>query len=143
MSDGIAAFLAARLDEEEAAAKGALAGPWHIDRHPMQGLRIMDGPGLVVTWTPGFYERGDADAEHIARHDPPRVLRDVAADRALLDLYERAKRYRDQVFAQPGPRSVSDEMRAVTQMLALEQVLRLRAAVWSDHPDYRSEWAPT
>lgn len=73
---------------------------------------------------------------------PERVLREVEADRKLIDLYGRSKSYRDRVFARPEPRSVSDEMRAVTQMLAVEQVLRLRAAVYSDHPDYRQEWKP-
>jgi len=70
------------------------------------------------------------------------MLREVEADRKLLDLYERAKSYRDQVFARPEPRSISDEMRAVTQMMALEQVLRLRVAIYSDHPGYRQEWKP-
>jgi hypothetical protein len=73
---------------------------------------------------------------------PARVLREVEADRELLDLLDRAIRYRDRVFAQPPPRSVSDEMRAVTQMLALEQVVKLRIAVYSDHPDCRQEWKP-
>ena len=97
--EGIAAFIAARLDEDEAAAE---------------------------TW----------------REHDLRPLREVAAGRALLDLYDRAARYRGQVFAQQPPRSVSDEMRAVTQMMALEQVLKLRAAVYSDHPDYDPDWKP-
>jgi hypothetical protein len=57
MSD-LAAFLAARLDEREAAARAATPGPW------------------------GF--AGGADATHVAAHDPAWVLRDVAAKRAIL-----------------------------------------------------------
>ena len=96
--DDIAAFLAARLDEDEAWGNNPECGCYQ---------------------------------------DPARVLREAEAGRKLLDLYERAKSYRDRVFARPEPRSVSDEMRAVTQMMALEQVMRLRAAVYSDHPDYK------
>lgn len=114
--DDLIAFWAARLDEDEAAAKKA--------------VELGDG---VWALAPHF---------HTARHSPARVLRGVEADRGLLDLLDRATRYRDRVFAQPSPRSVSDEMRAVTQMLALEQVVKLRAAVHSDHQDYRPEWKP-
>jgi Family of unknown function (DUF6221) len=111
-NDDLIAFVTARLDEAAAKAWLPLGNP------------------------------AAAQREHIARQDPGRVLRGVEADRKLLDLYERARNYRDQVFARPEPRSVSDEMRAVTQMMALEQVMRLRGAVFSDHPDYRPEWKP-
>lgn len=88
----------------------------------------------------GDLEWGEEHCDcHLAQRKA-RALREVEADRALLDLYGRAARYRDLVFAQQPPRGVSDEMRAVTQMMALEQVMRLRAAVHSDHPDYRPEW---
>ena len=159
-ADDLIAFWTARLDEVEAAAKAAAedhpaleaqGGHWQDvgDRHVrydngtgeiLRSVDVTGGPGL---WYEQIWVRGDPDgavAAHIALHDPTRVLREVAADRKLLDLCERAKSYRDQVFARPEPRSISDEMRAVTQMMALEQVLRLRAAVYIDHPDYRSEW---
>lgn len=131
-SGNLAAFLNARLDEDEAAAKAASGADWmqvlawvtDSTRPSSEGARVAEADSVRT-------------AIHIARHDPARVLREVEADRKLLDLYERAKSYRDQVFARPEPRSVSDEMRAVTQMMGLEQVLRLRAAVYSDHPDYR------
>ena len=116
----MAGFYAARLAEVEATAKAALAGPWHIDRDPLQGLRIMDGRGLVVTWTPGFYERGDSDATHIALNDPARVLREVEAGRAILAMYADGLAYDD---------------------YAVGRVIRVLVAVYSDHPDYDEEWA--
>jgi hypothetical protein len=180
----IAAFIKARLDEDEAAAREASGGTvtgepgnwrpapggdeWEVhpdltdgdlgpdgDLELLVALRpnlprppdVMAGHwGAVISWES---DPVDPDASvpvaqlrHAALHDPARVLREVEADRRLLDLYERAKSYRDRVFARPEPRSISDEMRAVTQMMTLEQVLRMRAAVWSDHPDFRDEWRP-
>ena len=57
---GEVAFLRARLDEDEAAAKA---------------------------WLP-FGNPDSAQREHIARHDPARVLREVAAKRAILALHQ-------------------------------------------------------
>lgn len=141
-------FLRARLDEEAATARSV--GPACI-----AWLTLCDSDGNLryTTVAAELGEEGGqgwvADGKEIPDpaftrivYDPARVLREVDADRKLLDLMDRATRYRDRVFAQPPPRSISDEMRAVTQMMALEQVLKLRAAVYSDHPDYRPEWTP-
>jgi len=73
---------------------------------------------------------------HIIRHDPARVLREVEAKRAVLAQYESA---REQVR-----HPVSAENRAAARVAQgeLEDVLRLLAAVYADHPDYREEWRP-
>lgn len=118
--DDLAAF-EALLDEHEQFAREASQAPWRCTDNFVENL---DG-GMIARF------EVEANARFAAWNDPKRALAEVAADRALLDLYERAKRYRDQVFARPEPRSVSDEMRAVTGMLDLEQVLRLRAAVYA------------
>jgi hypothetical protein len=141
----VIAFLAARCDECDAAAKRAGGYRWESDD---EALKADHGPHGVEQigefWKipddpANGYVSDPASAAHAALHDPARALREVEADRRLLGLYERAKQYRDRVFAQPEPRSISDEMRAVTQMLAVEQVLRFRTAIYSDHPDYRQE----
>ena len=119
-------FLKARLDEDEA-----------LIRHNSDGHGLCDGFPDYRTYIDGDTNAADAYIEHFG---PARMLREVEADRRLLDLYERAKQYRDRVFAQPEPRSISDEICAVTQMMALEQVMRLRAAVHGNHPDYREDW---
>ncbi len=147
MTDMVA-FLNARLDEDEGAAKAATPGPWMtadgrewLADNVVFGQSV-DWPGHIQQVCNVDYAQHKAgNAEHIARYDPARVLREVEAGRKLLNLYERAKSYRNQVFAQPEPRSISSEMRAVTQMMALEQVLKLRAAVYSDHPDYDEAWS--
>ena len=155
----IVAFLKARIDQDEATAGSPRT--WKVDHHDCAepewdpcteqpcpyAAACAEGTcghaSVVGSDGMRIYPEGGhtaLEAEHIARHDPARVLREVEAGRKLLDLYERAKSYRNQVFAQPEPRSISSEMRAVTQMMALEQVLKLRAAVYSDHPDYDQSW---
>ncbi len=109
-------------------AKAALAGPWHVNRAPAQqgpGLQIVDEAGLVVTWTPGFYKRGDGDATHIARHDPARGLREVEAGRAILAEYQRVRRAL-------GPDLLGP----------LRRVLCHLAAVYDGHPEYQQGWKP-
>ena len=71
MDDDLTAFVTARLDEDEAAAK-ATAEPrrWHPDH---------------------FEEASEADQVHIARHDPWRVLSEVEADHRLLAEWQKAE----------------------------------------------------
>lgn len=90
--DDLIAFLNARLDEDEAEAKAAANA---LNRH---------------------IECDPDNAAHIARHDPARVLREVAAKRAIVERYAKAPDW------------------------AGGEDVRLLAAVWSDHPDYRQEW---
>ena len=126
VSTDLIAFLNARLDEDEAAAK-AVRQPrnWHQgDESDPWASWDRD---MIYMWPPEFHTPIESDkhwrglqadddhlAAHIARHDPARVLREVAAKRAILD----AVGYDDR-----------------------EDVAGHLAAVWSDHPDYRQEWA--
>jgi len=70
--DDLAAFCAA-LDEDEAAARAALAAP--AIPQPGGGFVLRDYAGDRIP---------DAMAAHIARHDPARTLREVAVKRAIL-----------------------------------------------------------
>ena len=63
----LAAFLAARLDEDEGLARTASPGPW--DRR---------GDLLLL---------GLSDTAHVVRHEPERVLRDIEGKRAIVRLY--------------------------------------------------------
>jgi len=126
VSTDLIAFLNARLDEDEAAAK-AVRQPrnWHQgDESDPWASWDRD---MIYMWPPEFHTPIESDkhwrglqadddhlAAHIARHDPARVLREVAAKRAILD----AVGYDDR-----------------------EDVAGHLAAVYSDHPDYRQEWA--
>ncbi|GEL17672.1 DUF6221 family protein [Pseudonocardia asaccharolytica] len=64
---------------------------------------------------------GDADAAHIVRWDPARVLREIEAKRQLIDWLE-------EEWAIP--------------IAAMQSMLRALALPYADHPDYRPEWRP-
>jgi hypothetical protein len=115
----IEAFLTARLDEDEAIARAASAGPWSVGGGGYEGdndgcIEGAAGQDLIrVAGDPGGYEAvlSISDAEHIVRWNPVRVLAEIAAKRAILEIH--------------APHDS-----------------RILAAVWAGHPDYRQEWKP-
>lgn len=145
-------FLTARLEEDEKTATAAAelcgchppAPVWtHID-DPDDGDRIVieNDPHTDRltklklsrkwhrTYTDGFH------AKHIALHDPARVLREVQAKRDLLAHAERSLADADRletVGAQPAD--------VFTIRAPAEWTLSILAAIYSDHPSYRKEWA--
>jgi len=130
------AFLNARLDEDEAAAKAAasVAGPdWHHGHFwPEDGssatTMIFSAAGSPLA---DMLHRDDEEmAPFIAGHDPARALREVEADRKLIAAYLQSEE------VSPSDSWESDGTQA------LEWAVRFRAAVYSDHPDYREEWKP-
>ena len=149
MSDLIA-FLNARLDEVEAAAKAADPGPWEVGERggqdSMVWIREKDSPGIdnvgITYRKPVFTAqvsniRFRENARHIARHDPARVLRDVEADRKLIAAYEAA---RSDVPPVDDWYEVAHGIR-IGLADGLESALKIRAERFSDHPDYQPEWA--
>lgn len=70
-------------------------------------------PAFIIGADGGF----PGGLRHIARHDPARVLRQCAAFRVALHWYVN-----------------DDEM-------VMGGTIQAIAAIWSDHPDYRKEWA--
>lgn len=76
---------------------------------------------------------------YVARHDPARVLREVAAKRRVMQRHHRS-----------DASTVSDYCAGCAHdpegwpEIELNDCPELRdlAAVYSDHPDYRPEWAP-
>jgi hypothetical protein len=127
--DEMIAFVAARLDEDEAAAKSAAAetaAGWFTGTSEDSDERSVcyTGPSTLHPGSMWDYDIADrvpqAAAAHIARHDPARALREVAAKRAILLQWEHSP---------PGSPALTN---------ALYQL----AAVYSDHPGYRPEWKP-
>ncbi|MEV7112353.1 DUF6221 family protein [Streptomyces anulatus] len=118
--DDLVQFLRQRLDDDEQTARAAHAPNWSTDGRT--GLYY----GVEDSWMTDALTTTDAD--HIAHHDPTRVLREVDAKRSLLDLAERARDYHETFvngFA-----------------AALENTLRLYALPHADHPDYQDDWRP-
>lgn len=122
-------FLRDRLDEDEQAA-----------RRVKSSWRQVGETGVIVASDGGHAEEcangnWTGIAEHIVRHDPARVLAEVDAKRALLDLHG------------PGEFEYSD----VDVCMVCDQqdpepypcrTVRLLALPYADHPDYRDEWRP-
>jgi hypothetical protein len=85
-------WLRLQLDEDEQKASSASGEQWtnglattiHPDTTVYRTVRRVGG-GAHVHVTGSILA---ADAEHIARHDPARVLREVEALRAIIDLHE-------------------------------------------------------
>jgi hypothetical protein len=78
-----------------------------------------------------------SEAEHMARHDPARVLRDVEAKRRLLAQYQAVC---DEVRS---PKSAEHRMNARARQFALDEVLVTLALPFSDHTDYNPSWSPS
>ena len=112
--DGLAGFLRARLDEDEARAEAArrVQTEWYV---------ACDDETVTI----------GALREHIGHCSPARRLREVAAGRAILALHP------------PKPlRHVEADWCHVCRTGWPCKEFRAIAAVYSDHPDYRPEWKP-
>ncbi|MET9222341.1 DUF6221 family protein [Streptomyces sp. NPDC003300] len=148
MSEDLATFLRARLDEDEALATvardantGVFASIGDADWHLVPGEGIWtDDHGIQVAT--GGIGLGDNEGAHIARHDPARVLREVEAKRNLVDSAAGAQHDRDYWRAQLPSDSV-DLLKTVAAMearwSAWHYVLTQLAASYVDHPDYQPE----
>lgn len=106
---GLAAFIGARLDEDQALAQAALKSVLGIEGE------LADAAGPCI---------GDAGYLYIKRHDPARVLRDIAADRALLAAITKA-----------DSESTDVDMIYIDYWIA-QGLLRHLASRWPDHADY-------
>lgn len=137
--DDLVAFLRAQLDEDDRAARAAVAdnagGPdWinHRGYHPEYQPGLGTPSGIrVLSGTSGALD-------HVARHDPARVLREVEAKRRIVEAFTAAAEW-------SGHPSCPDEQRDLYRRAAGAHLDSCRhlAAVWAEHPGYRPEWAPT
>jgi len=161
-------FLLARIAEDEAVAREASRAPWtvgalDIPRGVSVNCNMQDGGAswdFVAAWDfdgPDA-ENATTDAEHIARHDPARVLAECEAKRRIVELHTKLQEYQDEccsVLVGPfkfvdGPLEAgTDSLGELTirKAFATQEVygcetMMYLAAVYSDHPDYREEWRP-
>ncbi|OBA62204.1 hypothetical protein A5780_19290 [Nocardia sp. 852002-20019_SCH5090214] len=149
----VTAFINARLDEDEAIAKTAGGDRWAYDNENRPGRtpyvpqaangevyrpdstrEYSYGTGhvgydyaYVTCDREGILPSVDADeAEHIARHDPARVLRQCAAIRAALESIDTLL----------GIANNSEVTWGTDAEIACEAI----ASIWSDHPDFDRRW---
>lgn len=154
----IVEFLRARLDEEERHARKDLwaldqataAGRWSARygynlpesfiEEEAAGVTIAAFVANDALPLPDGAERQHAKDAFLvsrlvrtARGRAERVLAEVAAKRAIVDLYEHA---RAREVSEPG------EVGFARYAEALEHVVQSLAAADAGHPDYREEWRP-
>jgi hypothetical protein len=114
-------FLAARLDEDEAAA-GRLATM--LERQNMGGVWSSNGPLVTINtaWL------------------PDRVLSEVATKRAILDRHQQARGLGDRLFCCWCSSDVDTEASLDVRWPCPD--VRDIAAIWDGHPDYDPAWGP-
>lgn len=135
-------FLRARLDDDEQVARAALPGPWlpgtakpHLVDWVVYGQSRSWAGHLGQVCDVEVAHDGAFNAEHIARHDPTRVLAEVAAKRAVLALHWIAV---DQTNAVDGLATCNECVE-----YAPCDTLRILASVYAGHPGYDWSWAVT
>ena len=139
----LADFNDARLNDDENIARKATPGPW-ID----QGGYVTDvGPKVQVTdygtqdsFGGGQQEeekpQGRADSRHIARHNPARVLADVAWKRLLI------ANWRALILRIDAEQDAEKREQLALTRHGLDQAAFLMAAVHDKHPDYQPDFRP-
>ncbi|MGW4051507.1 DUF6221 family protein [Streptomyces sp. NPDC004779] len=156
--DDLIAFLRARLNEDAELALAASPGPWHPNEEHDEVHAVDD---IVVA--EGFALSGRqlrATVDHIARHDPARVLAEVYAKRMLLDAANASchmecaaehsfsgscsLRRMGPVWEADGQRWLQDDTgaRFNAPPVTSEWALRILALPFAGHSDYRREWRP-
>jgi hypothetical protein len=140
ITDDIALWLRIWLDEDERVAREATAGTWTVDTCSVITDDVTGDNRSHVLYSVGMHNRGwpsSADAEHIARHDPARVLREVAAKRRVLERHQ-------PVHAWDG--KLCCDWCSVLSVSVYQEWpcpdVRDAAAPYEDRPGYREEWRP-
>ena len=145
--DELIAFWIARLDEDEAAAKAVDGtGVWEL--RTGRGYEEFSAWVLDQGTTYGVVPCEPGEGAHIARHDPASVLAGVEADRKILHACDDATGWLADYEDEGSDWNWTPEERRdglVRQKVITETLLavvQIRAARFSDHPDYRPEWKP-
>jgi hypothetical protein len=151
MMDDLVTFLRARLDEDAAAAQAASWDDWYDNRWTAHHRKQYDGrwtiidqadEGVISTVDPQAADDAGV-AQHIARHDPARVLAEVEAKRAILRWHSTPHTVVDGFCAdEGGPCTHRGEAECSLCGETACATLRLLALPYADHPDYREDWRP-
>lgn len=126
--DDLVQWLSEQLDEDERIARatdGTVFGlqlEWFALPEDEAFWKVTNHKGHLVA-----RQLGPADAEHIAAHDPARVLREIDAKRQLLALHGEG---------------ASDLFCGHCEHEPPCPTLRLVTLPYSDRPGYREDWRP-
>ena len=143
--DDLVQWLRAQLDEDERIARAAadVRGPvwWYegyfgdVDGQVLAG-DVLDG-GSAAVRSLAMTTRSDAEGEHVARHDPARVLGEIEATRGIVRAYEAAVA----AFNDSGP-AMANYDRLTGSVSSLRGSLELLATVYDDRPGFQESWRP-
>lgn len=133
------AFIEERLTEDEQVARAADQEAWVVvvvDATFGTAQIECGNEGWLVS---SHYEDAEfrlGDADHIARHNPARVLREVEAKRRLL-----ARHHRTALAVDPYDNAhlTREECDADGDDWPCRDVRSL-ASIWANHPDFHAEW---
>jgi hypothetical protein len=140
MTADLVAFLRGQFDAEESDALEAIekVGDGHWQQRNVRIVTAADRDQEVADYA--IYEC----IHHIIRHDPARVLAEIAAKRALI-------KRGDTLFCdcdQSGRRPPMDPDTNWTVPIphhydcTAYRIAQVLATAYRDHPDYREEWLP-
>jgi hypothetical protein len=133
--DDLVQWLREQFDEDERIARAAQrqrgGGEWVARADAsgivaVEGLPVRAGEPIPVVLHPDE----DETAEHIAEHDPARVLREIDAKRQIIEQHERYAAERRRMMGGWDPQSDDSP------------ILAALATVYADRPGYREEWRP-
>lgn len=134
----IVEFLKARLAEDESDARAAAdvdGARWNA-ADPFSGNDFdrVEGSGDTTVG----YDMHSGTCPHVARHDPARVLREIASKRAIIAKLEAS----DAGYGGGGSVDWSElpDARAGANY-ALWDALRALCTAYSDHPDFNADWS--
>lgn len=131
--DDLVQWLRAQLDEDERIARAAEGDP------------VFDGTGIVIerNRARGFPDRSagliSPVAAHIAEWDPARVLREIDAQRRIIELH--ALEYRERPERAIGEADDPFCAECFGEGYPCE-TLRLLALPFADRPGYKDDWRP-
>ena len=136
-------FLLSRIAEDEAVARAcaeAFPSPWDVVDRGHSATVKADAPNFWVVSaidqeqeTPGRWP--GEHLEHIALHDPARVLAQCAAYKAIVEEHHKV---RDQIELENLKRGPT--WGCVCYGGWPCRTIRALASIWADHPAYEAEW---
>lgn len=135
MDEDLVPWLGEQLDEDEQIAKAAHTPNWSTDGRRGIHYGVEDGWMTDALTT--------ADADHIARHDPARVLREIEAKREIRRWHSSPHTLVDGFCVEEGgPCTHRGEAECTVCGESGCTTLRLLALPYADRPGYREEWRP-
>ncbi|MEU8136092.1 DUF6221 family protein [Streptodolium elevatio] len=144
MTDDLVAWLTEQLDHDQRIAESTRQASPSWQNFDMDGeLRDDVNAGTVCI-------AGDADRAHIALHDPARVLREIAAKKAIIKAHGPHLLYHQVVKDYDGSQRLGTLVRCrsceppqeITRDTWPCPTLRHMAAVYADRPGYDESWRP-